>query len=115
MQAGFGAVTTRPYGPVLDQHQPRPRPLTLRIPQQLCLPRGAGTDRQPSVAAGMAEASQRSGLPRLRLLCLHSFRTSAAIFQDQVLRSFVHRLPKWFGSNGVYKCCVQNSVHLCAG
>jgi len=38
----------------------------------------------------MAEASQRSALPRLRLLCLHSFRTSAAIFQDQVLGSMSH-------------------------
>ncbi len=62
----------------------------------------------------MAEASQRSGLPRLRLLCLHSFRTSAAIFQDQVLRSFVHGLPVLFGSRLVCKSSVQ-PLFKCAG
>ena len=62
-------------------------PLTLRLPRQLCLRRGAtiGQDRLASTPSGMANASHRTELPRLRLLCLHSFRTSAAIFQDQVL------------------------------
>ena len=68
------------FSPTLDSAS------TFRLPnRQLCSRRRAGIQTRHFVSACMAEASPRSALPRLRLLCLHSFRTSAAIFQDQVL------------------------------
>ena len=60
-------------------------PLTVRLTRPARGRVSASSGQTRICSASMAEAVQElAPRPRLRLLCLHSFRTSAAIFKEQV-------------------------------